>query len=184
MIQVFLFLTGNEQPPHSRAVWPYALGLGIFVLLLIIGSSWLEKRRRQRMRLRFRQFSKSHRMPERNSEQRHQPRLPIPASIEVILNLTDADFFGFSARALDISGGGLAIRPGFPLKRIALHETVRNVLVQTPVNTFVIREARLVRVEHQLRKRLLALSIIVIDADQRQEMDIFIAHLQGFLDAR
>ncbi len=180
---LFLLTDGDAGAGRGRLLF-YVILLVLLIMAVLVVHTLLERRRRRRMRSRFRNYSRGRQLnADPAAEQRQVPRLSIPPSIDVLLTLTDRNFFGYTARALDISASGLAILPAFPLKRIALNEAVHNVLVQTPVNNFIIREARLIRVEHQVQKRLLALSIVAMDDDQRAEMGSFISHLQGFLHA-
>jgi hypothetical protein len=80
-----------------------------------------------------------------------------------------------------MSYSGIAVKPDFPLKKLPLNVVIKNVLVVTPINTFVVREMRTVRIDHQVDKRLLAYHIEKIDGDQFENLKTFIAYLDKFL---
>jgi hypothetical protein len=109
------------------------------------------------------------------------PRVVVPDSLEVILTLTDNEYFGLKAVVMDMSLSGFSAKPDFPLKRLPLDTIVKNVLVVTPINTFVVKEMQTVRIDHQIDKRLMAFHIEKIDEDQFDNLKQFIAHLDEFL---
>ena len=101
--------------------------------------------------------------------------------MEIVLTLTDSEYFGLKARALDISLSGFAVIPDFPLKKLPLNVSLKNVFVVTPINTVVIREMKPVRIDHQVNRRLLAYHIEKIDGDQFENLKRFMGYLDNFL---
>lgn len=153
------------------------LVVAVFLIILIYVSR--EKKKKQEIKQKFKRFSESYQLSKQ--EMRAVPRITVPDRVEIILTLTDRDYFGLKAKARDISLSGFAVIPDFPLKKLPLNVRLKNVLVVTPINTFVIREIRTVRIDHQVDRRLMAYHIEKIDGDQFENLKRFIAYLDNFL---
>lgn len=165
--------------PTGPSAWPLALAVLLLLALAMAGHLAMERRRRERIRRHFRRFNPPG--PKPGSELRGGERLAVPAALHASVTLTDGEWFGLHGRITDISATGLGIKPDFPLKRVPLDVVLNNVLVNTPLNHFVIRQARTVRIEHQVQKRLLGLQLLAVDDDQRCELQRFQEHLHAFL---
>jgi hypothetical protein len=154
-----------------------ALAVVIIVITLIYISR--EKKKKREIKNKFRKFTQEFQLSKK--ELRTVPRIAIPEPLEVILSLTDNEYFGLKAHAIDMSLSGFAVKPDFPLKKLPLNTRLKNVLVVTPINTFVIRMMRTVRIDHQVDKRLIAYHIEKIDGDQFENLKNFMAYLDSFL---
>lgn len=170
-----VFLPAAGAAGNRSVIVFFTLALIGLLAAVVVLYLVLENRRKRRA---VRQVRRGGEEPGR--EKRRLPRQPVPEALAVVLTLTDSAFFGLAARAVDVSADGFAIRPDFPLKRLPLGLVLNNVLVNTPVNHFVVRRARTVRIEHHFQKRLLALRIDEMEEDQRREMDVFLNHLREF----
>ena len=151
-----------------------AVTLAVLALLGMAGR-WLERRRQRDMRQKFR-----HGRPgfhDSRGEGRHVPRRVLPANLPVWITLTEPDRLGQKARVLDLSAGGMAIEPDFPLKMLPPGTELASVLFEAPTASLVIRRARTVRLEHEIKHRRLALQIVEIEADQQEVLDRFMARL-------
>jgi hypothetical protein len=138
-----------------------------------------EKNKKKEIRNKFRKFTENTRLSKK--ELRTVPRISIPETVEIVLTLTDNEYFGLKAYAVDMSLSGFAVKPDFPLKKLPMDTYLKNVIVVTPINRFVIDMIRTVRLEHQVDKRLLAFHIEQIDGDQFEILKNFIAYLDTFL---
>lgn len=165
--------------PKNESVFIFALIIIIVVVGVIIVYQVLESRKKKAMQQKFRSFSDNYKISKKNL--RAVPRAIIPSSLDVILTLTDDEFFGLKARALDISLSGFSVKPEFPLKKLPLDATIKNVLVVTPINTFVIKEMKPVRIDHHIDKRIMAFHILKIDEDQFENLKQFINYLDEFM---
>lgn len=157
----------------------FTVFLVIIVVLISLFYVSLEKKKKREIERKFKKSAEDHQLSKQ--DMRTVPRIYIPDSMKIILTLTDDEYFGLKARALDISLSGFAVKPDFPLKKLPLNIIVNNVLVITPINTFVIREIRTVRITHQVDKRLMAYQVEKIDSDQLENLKAFIAYLDKFL---
>lgn len=164
---------------NSAGVLHFSLAIILLIVLVIIVYQVLEKRKRKMVRKKFRDFTASHKIAQKNL--RAVPRVVIPDKLEVILTLTDTDFFGLKAFAIDMSLSGFSVKPDFPLKRLPVDTVVKNVLAVTPINTFVVKELKTIRIDHQTGKRLMAFHIEAIDDDQFQNLKQFMTYLDEFL---
>ena len=154
-----------------------------FFLIAIIISVFVyyvnsEKKRKVNISRQFRAFSETYEVTQKNL--RTVPRVVVPENLPVVLTLTDDEFFGFKAYALDLSFTGCAVRPEFPLKKLPLNSIIKNILVVTPINTFAIREMKTIRIDHHIQKRLMAFHILQIDEDQFENLKKFMMYLDEF----
>lgn len=155
------------------------LFLVVVILLIALVSSAREKKKKREIKKKFKKFTENTHLSKR--ELRTVPRIAIPDSMEIIITLTDRDYFGLKAHAVDMSLSGFAVKPDFPLKKLPQDICLENVLAVTPINSFVIGMIKNVRLEHQMDKRLLAFHIEKIDGDQFEILKTFIAYLDHFL---
>ena len=153
----------------------------LVLAIIVIGMIYRfrEKKKKKEIQKKFRKFTENTQLSKK--ELRTVPRITIPDAMEILFTLTDSEYFGLKAHAVDMSLSGFAVKPEFPLKKLPLDTCLENVLVVTPINTFVIRMIRTVRLEHQMDKRLLAFHIEKIDGDQFEILKTFIAYLDTFL---
>ena len=164
---------------NTTAVLAFSIGIIVLITIVSIVYVILENKKKKKVRNSFRDFSQDYNVSKKNM--RAVPRVSVPDSLDVTLTLTDNDYFGLKARAMDLSLSGFSVKPDFPLKKLPLDITVNNVLVVTPINTFVIKEMKTVRIDHQIEKRLLAFHILQIDEDQFENQKQFMAYLDEFL---
>lgn len=164
---------------NTTAVLAFSIGILVLIIIVSIVYVILENKKKKKVRKSFRNFSQDYKVSKKNM--RAVPRVSVPEPLDVTLTLTDNDYFGLKARALDISLSGFSVKPDFPLKKLPLNLVVNNVLVVTPINTFVIKEMRTVRIDHQIEKRLMAFHILNIDEDQFDNLKQFMAYLDEFM---
>jgi hypothetical protein len=157
----------------------FTVFLAVVIILIALVYLSREKKRKREVKKKFRKFTENYQLSQQ--DMRTVPRITIPDSMEITLTLTDNEFFGLKAHAIDMSLSGFAVKPDFPLKRLPLNTLLKNVLVVTPINTFVVREMRTVRIDHQVDKRLMAYHIEKVDGDQFEDLKTFIAYLDNFL---
>jgi hypothetical protein len=162
-----------------NGVLEFTVFLAVVIILIILVHVSREKKRKREIKTKFKKFTETYRLS--HQEMRAVPRVAVPESMEIILTMTDNEYFGLKACALDVSLSGIAVKPDFPLKKLPLDIIVKNVLVVTPINTFVVREMRTIRIDHQVDKRLMAYHIEKIDPDQFENLKTFIAYLDKFL---
>ncbi len=160
-------------------VMQFSIGILALIVIVTIIYIILEKIKKKNVTGKFKKFSENHKVSKKNL--RAVPRVRVPRSLEVILTLTDKEYFGLKARALDLSLTGFSVRPDFPLRKLPLKAVLKNVAVSTPINTFVIKEMKTVRIDHQIEKRLMAFHIEKVDEDQFENLQQFMAYLDEFL---
>lgn len=163
---------------NTTVVLVFSVGIIILIIAVSMVYVILEKKKKQRVKLEFRSFSRDYKISKKNM--RAVPRVSVPQSLDVILTLTDNEYFGLKARALDISLSGFSVKPDFPLKRLPLNVIINNVLVVTPINTFVVKEMKTVRIDHQIDKRLMAFHIKTVEEDQFANLKHFMSYLDEF----
>lgn len=160
-------------------VMQFSIGIIALVVIVTIIYIILEKIKKKNVTSKFRKFSENHKVNRKNL--RAVPRVRVPRSLEVILTLTENEYFGLKARVLDLSLSGFSVRPDFPLRKLPLNAVLKNVLVITPINTFVIKEMKTIRIDHQIERRLMAFHIEIVDEDQFENLQQFMAYLDEFL---
>lgn len=147
--------------------------LGILVLLKI------EKNRKRELSRNFREFIKEQDLTYKDL--RAVPRILIPESLDVVLTFGDHKYMGKKAFVIDISLGGFAARLNFPIRKLPLNTHLHRVRVDTPLNSFVVKTLKSVRMEPQIERRMMAFQIIDIDEDQFEALKVFMAYLHRFL---
>jgi len=157
----------------------FSIAIFAAIVAVFFVYSLVEKKRKKDIQKKFRNFSHTHKVSKQNL--RNTPRITIPKSLDVILTLTDNNYFGFKALALDVSLSGFSVKPDFPLKKLPVNTPLKNVLVATPINTIVIKEIKTVRIEHHVEKRLLAFHIESMDEDQSENLRQFVFYLDEFI---
>ena len=164
---------------QTSGIMEFSIAIIALVVLVSVIYMVVEKRKRKHLRQSFRKFSAEHKVTKKNL--RAVPRVTVPTALEVVLTLTDNEYFGLKARALDLSLSGFSVKPDFPLRKLPLNAILNNVLVITPINTFVIKEVKTIRIDYQLDKRLMAFHIEAIDEDQFDNLKQFMNYLDEFL---
>jgi hypothetical protein len=164
---------------QASGVMEFSIAIIALIVIVIIFYMVMERRKRQNIRKSFREFSAAHKVTKKNL--RAVPRVTVPGALEVVLTLTDNPYFGLKACALDMSLSGFSVKPDFPLRKLPLDTILNNVLVVTPINTFVIKEMKTVRIDHQVDRRLMAFHIESIDEDQFENLKQFMNYLDEFL---
>jgi hypothetical protein len=162
-----------------RGILEFSIVIIVMIFVISIIYRLVEKKRRRDVRKKFRSFTD--RYPVIQENLRAVPRVVVPESLEVLLTFTDTGYLGLKAYAIDMSLSGISAKPDFPLKRLPVETILTNVLVVTPINTFVIKEMKTVRIDHQVDKRLMAFHIEKIEEDQFENLKQFMAHLDEFL---
>ena len=167
---------------NVSGVMQFSIGIIALNVLVTFIYIILEKRKKKNVTRKFKKFSENQEMTRKNL--RTVPRVTVPGSLEVILTLTEDNYSGLKARALDLSLSGFSVKPDFPLRKLPLNAIIKNVSVITPINTFVIKEMKTVRIDHQIEKRLMAFHIEHIDEDQFEYLRQFMAYLDKFLQKK
>ncbi len=157
----------------------FTILLVVAIILITLIYISREKKKKDEVKKKFKRFTENYQLSKQ--EMRAVPRIAVPDRMEIVLTLTDSEYFGLKARAMDISLSGFAVIPDFPLKKLPLNAYIKNVLVVTPINTFVIREMKTIRIDHQVDRRLLAYHIEKIDGDQFENLKTFMGYLDNFL---
>ncbi|MCP5054023.1 MAG: hypothetical protein GY940_43040 [bacterium] len=164
---------------NSTSVLIFSIILVVVIVIVFAVYIATEKKKRKTITNNFRVFSENYKAGRENL--RTVPRVSVPDTLDVILTLTDNDYFGLKARALDMSLSGFSVKPDFPLKRLPVNALIKNVLVVTPINTFAVKEMKTVRIDHHIEKRLMAFHIHQIDEDQFDFLKQFMSYLDEFL---
>ncbi len=139
----------------------------------------LDRWQRRRIRRIFKKFSERE-GARLNKESRSVPRVSIPDSLDVLFTIGDERWKGRGGRVADLSLSGLAVEPGFPLKKLPADVELENLEVETPLNSFVLEKVRAVRVEHQLGRRVLAFKILAVSERDFSELRRFIVYMDAF----
>ena len=157
------------------------LSVSILVLVTTVAAIFvfLKRRKKREIREKFKRFTESHNLSKK--DMRAVPRILIPESFDVVLSLTETDYFGLKSRVKDMSLSAFAAKPDFHLKRLPLNSFLKNVLIVTPINSFVIKEMNTIRVDDRYEKKVVVFKIINIEADQFEELKRFMAYLDKFL---
>jgi len=163
----------------GSAVFLSVFIIGIVLIIIFIYLK-LEKNKKKNIEDKFRTFSKNLDLPQSNL--RAVPRISVPQSMEVIFTLNEKGHQGLKFFVLDISLSGFLVEPDFPSKKIPLNPVLGCVTITTPINHFLVKEIKLLRIEQRLKKKVLAFQIQKIDEEQFEELKMFIKFLDKFLD--
>ena len=101
---------------NVSGVMQFSIGIIALIVIVTIIYFILEKRKKKNVTRRFRKFSEDHIITRKNL--RAVPRVTVPSDLEVILILTDNEYLGLKARALDLSLSGFSVKPDFPLRKL------------------------------------------------------------------
>jgi Tfp pilus assembly protein PilE len=164
---------------NSIVVLIFSAVLAAVVISVFVIYIKSEKKKKKTISKEFRTFAENYQMSQNNM--RAVPRITIPDSLDVVLTLTDNDYFGLRAYALDMSLSGFSVKPDFPLKKLPMNILVKNVLVVSTINTFAVKEMKTVRIDHHIEKRVMAFHITQIDEDQFENLKTFMTYLDEFL---
>ncbi|MCK4943632.1 MAG: hypothetical protein KAS65_08640 [Candidatus Aminicenantes bacterium] len=154
------------------------LFLGLLILLMVFFRIH-EKRKKKEIKEKFKTFRSEHDLEKNNL--RAIPRILIPESIDVFLNLSEEPFSRLKASVIDISLTGILAESRFSLKKLPLNVVLKQVLVVTPINQFRVAELKLVRKEHRIKNNFLAFFIERINEDHFEELKVFLKYLDEFL---
>lgn len=159
------------------------LGFSSFLLLVLIllGVFLIlhERKKKSDLMRKFKRFSKETPISQENS--RTVPRMRVPASMEVILDLVGDSLKILKAFARDLSLTGFSVEASFPSKRISPDMVFRDVRVSTPINVFFVKKLILVRIEKRGKNIFLAFHIKDIAEDQFDKLKVFLQYLDGFM---
>jgi hypothetical protein len=157
----------------------FSLLLFGLVILLILLFRIHENRKRKNIKKKFKTFISEHDL--KKNDLRAVPRILIPESIDIILNLPFKSSSHLKAAVLDISLTGISARPRFSLKKLPQGVVLTDVTVHTPVNRFYVAELKLIRKEHRMKSDFMAFRIVRIEADQFEQLQFFMTYLNEFL---
>ena len=163
----------------TSGMFEFSIAIFGLIILAIAVYLLLEKRRKKEVRKKFKIFSEN--FKSKKMKMRTVPRITVPESLDVMLTFTCESFRGLKAHVLDLSLSGVCVKPDFSLKKFPMHTSISDTEVNTPVNTFIIKGMKTVRIERQMEKRLIAFQIDKIDEDQFDRLKKFIAYLDEFL---
>jgi hypothetical protein len=170
-----LSLSGDQQSQIIK----FLLFMVLLVAIVIFTYIFFEFRHRRNIRKNFRKFAENHCLPQ--TEMRSMPRVSIPDTLKVFLTLTGGSFAGQKAQVLNISAAGFGVRALFSTQKLPPNSSIPGAVIQTPINRFVIREIKSVRLENRLRGQTLGIQIEAMDEDEFKEMIRFITYLKEFL---
>lgn len=153
----------------------------IIVIVVIVMVIYLvfEKKKKDKIKKEFKEFTTNFSLS--NKDLRTVPRILIPGPLEVILTFSYGKHKELKSCAVNMSLSGIAVKPDFSLKKLPLNATLENVSVETPINNFIIKELKQVRIENKVKNKLLAFNIVNIDEDQFEELKSFMRFLYKFL---
>ncbi len=160
-------------------IFKFLLFMSLLIAIVVLTYIFFESRHRRTIRKNFRKFTESHSLPQ--TEMRSMPRVSIPDTLRIYLTMTGGNFAGRKVQVLDISAAGFKVRALFPPNKLPLNSSLRGAVVHTPINRFVIREIKPVRLENRLRGQTLGIRIEAMDDEEFKEMIRFITYLREFL---
>lgn len=168
-------LSGDKQSQIIK----FLLFMVLLIAIVILTYIFFEFRHRRNIWKNFRKFTETHCLPQ--AEMRSMPRVSIPDTLKVFLTFTGGGFAGRKAQVMDISAAGFGVRALFPSKKLPLNSSLPGAVIHTPINRFVIREIKSVRLENRLRGQTLGIQIAAMDEEEFKEMIRFITYLREFL---
>ncbi len=152
------------------------LNVVIGALLILLLLLYLISRETKKMKVKkeFEQFRDNVDFPQQ--DMRTVPRITVPDSLEIIVTLPD----GLKGYIVKMSLSSFDMRPSFSLKKPLINSLYSNVAVHTPINRFMIKEAKIIRSRRRDEKRLVALRIVKMEDDQFDYLKNFMAFLDKF----
>ena len=168
-------LSGDKQSQIIK----FLLFMVLLIAIVILTYIFFEFRHRRSIWKNFRKYAENHNLPQ--TEMRSMPRVSIPDTLKVFLTLTGGNFAGRKAQVLDISAAGFGVRACFPPNKLSLNSSIPGAVIHTPINHFVIKEIKSVRLENRLRGQTLGIQIEAMDEEEFKEMIRFITYLREFL---
>ena len=157
----------------------FSLLLFVLVILLVLIFRIHENRKRKNIKEKFKSFITSQNL-EKN-DLRAVPRILVPESIDIILNLPYGPSTLLKAAVLDISLTGISVQPRFSMKKLPQNVILKEAVVNTPLNHFCIAELKLIRKEYRMKSSFMAFHIGRIEADQFEKLQFFLTYLNEFL---
>ncbi len=151
----------------------------VIVVIVIVIYLVFEKKKKDKIKKEFKEFTSNFSLS--NKDLRTVPRISIPNSLEVILTFSYGKHKELKSYAVNMSLSGIAVKLDFSLKKLPLNATLENVSVKTPINNFIIKELKQVRIESRAENKLLAFKIVDISEDQFEELKSFMSFLYKFL---
>ena len=151
----------------------------LIVVIVMIIYLVFEKKKKDKIKKEFKEFTTNFSLS--NKDLRTVPRISIPNSLEVILRFSYGKHKELKSYAVNMSLSGIAVKLDFSLKKLPLNATLENVSVETPINNFMIKELKQVRMENKVEKKLMAFKIVDITEDQFEELKSFMRFIYKFL---
>jgi|GEM_PF-1581637 len=164
----------------SRVFLYFSLFLLLLVLLLLLLYFLYERRRKKRIQEDFRTFYRNY--PPSQKEMRGAKRIFIPENMQIQVKFKHP-VTGIPLQGIihNISLSGMALKPGFSPRKVSVGQSFHRLEIKTPISTYRIKQARYIRFEQTLNKRLLALKILEIGDRQFKAHQKLLNCLEDFI---
>ncbi len=155
---------GNSKGGGSIVI--FLLIVIVFLLLAIFFYILEERKRRKKIEALLKKKYEEPKIKVDN-EKRISKRTRIPEGVEVKVEFLDESERGLNGFMLDISRGGMAIEPNFPLRRLYVDQIINSIKVSYKDIVFIIRKARVIRISHHMNQRVIAFKFLDVDNEAR-----------------
>jgi c-di-GMP-binding flagellar brake protein YcgR len=148
----------------------------IFLLLLIIIKYYFQVRKSNKKIEQI--LSKKNSPPlKKEKDFRNTRRVNIPSSMDLKIIFSEGSVQGNIGLVKDISRGGIGFEPNFPLRKLYVEELLSNVTIKNGDVFIIIKKARVIRIQHQYHRRIIALKFLDMDSANRDALIKLIAKI-------
>ncbi len=155
----------------------FFLGL---VLIFILVYIFIERKKKQNIKTRFRKFSENYQIS--GKDLRDASRVTVTDSLGITLSFTLTDQVRYESMVENISLSGFAVKPDSSIKKLPAGIEILNAKIKSPTLIYNINRLKIVRIDHQLSQRLMALNIVDINSDGFSSHKQLLSYLKKFLN--
>jgi len=141
----------------------------ILLLILVIIKYYFQVRKSNK---KLEQLLSKKKSPPLKKEKdfRNTRRINIPSSIDLKIIFNEGSVQGNIGIVKDISRGGIGFEPNFPLRKLYVEELLSNIEIKNEGTIITIKKARVIRIQHQYHRRIIALKFLDIDSANRDAL--------------
>jgi len=180
----FCIFDRQIENPYHITMGGHTLIIKIFIFLiplaaLVLGVIYLyERRKGERVTIRFREFTKKYKITEKDL--RSVPRILIPDNIRVGVKLGEKEYSRLKGKVVDMSLSGFRVSFRSPFKTIPEDQIFRDIVVVTPLNRIKIKSLKIVRIENSVKKVIFALYVKEIEEKDYTDLKNIMIYFEKF----
>ncbi len=161
------FSSGNQK---GNPTIIFAFLIIIIILLIAISIKYYLQVKKTNKKLEKILKNKKYPPLKKEKDFRTTRRVNIPSSLDLKIIFNEGSVQGGFGIVKDISRGGIGFDPNFPLRKLYVEEIINNITIKNGEILINIRKARVIRIQHQYHRRIIALKFLDMDSENRDAL--------------